>query len=413
MKGFLRTKVATLSKIVSYRLHLIDYLCSQKTNMTMRQLFLTTALFLLTGLLGSRANDMLAQPVDAQATTEAKALYQLLLSNYGQQPLTCSMANPVWDYQMATDVHTLTDKWPAIHCFDLMHLCYSPTDWINYENITPVQEWHQQGGYVSLMWHWQVPASSTDAAKQSVQERGYTSTASETTFDPTNLQTSGSWEHTLFYQDLWEACTVLKALQDAGIAVLWRPFHEASGNVCNPQGGQAWFWWGKGGPEVFKDLWHRMYDYFQQQNIHNLLWVWTSCFTDSDWYPGDAYVDIVGTDIYNEKDPAVITQRFQDLTQRYPSRMVALTECGNVPYLSTMWEEGALWSWVMPWYGNSGDDTPWVSDRWWKDAVKQYTPSGITAPRPSAAFGTSVRYYTLDGRPASPHHRGPVIKVGR
>ena len=305
-----------------------------------------------------------SKPVDADAVEGTKELYDFLYYNYHRKIITCSMAQPVWDYDMARNVYGNTGKWPVMHCFDLMHLCYSPCDWIDYGDITPVIDWHRQGGAVSLMWHWQVPKyqGSTE----------FTSTSGMTTFSPQNILTEGSWEHQLFYSDLYEAYTVVKQLQEAGIPVIWRPFHEASGNV--PNGGEAWFWWGKSGAEVFKDLWHRMYEYFMERNIHNLLWVWTSCEDDGDWYPGDEYVDIVSTDIYNKSVTDVI-ERYSQLSHRYPTQMVTLSECGHVPNVCVQERNGALWSWAMPWYGNSDDGTPWVSDAWWSDAIEAYDPS--------------------------------------
>jgi hypothetical protein len=116
-----------------------------------------------------------------------------------------------------------------------------------------------------------------------------------------------------------------------------------------------------------------MYEYFRDGGIHNLIWVWTSCDYDGDWYPGDEYVDIVSTDIYN-KSVSDVSERYESLCQRYPMRMVTLSECGHVPDVSAQKENGALWSWTMPWYGNCDDGTPWVSDAWWSDAVETYDP---------------------------------------
>ena len=302
-----------------------------------------------------------SHPIDAKADAATLSLYDFLYYNYGRKVFTCGMSQPVWDNNMATDVYRKTGRLPVMNCYDLMHLCYSPCNWIDYGDITPVREWHRQGGAVAVMWHWQVPKQqgSTD----------YTSTASETTFNPSNINTEGSWEHQLFYTDLYEAYTVIKDLQDAGIPVIWRPLHEASGNVSN--GGEAWFWWGKSGADVFKDLWRRMYEYFRDGGIHNLIWVWTSCDDDGDWYPGDEYVDIVSTDIY-VKELNEVKARYGELCQRYPTRMVTLSESGQVPEVSKQIENDILWSWTMPWYGNRDDGTPWVSDAWWADAVASY-----------------------------------------
>lgn len=57
----------------------------------------------------------------------------------------------------------------------------------------------------------------------------------------------------------------LQELQNQGVTVLWRPFHEFDGK---------WFWWCKGGPEYFVRLWQLMYRHFTQDlGLNNLIWV--------------------------------------------------------------------------------------------------------------------------------------------
>lgn len=77
--------------------------------------------------------------------------------------------------------------------------------------------------------------------------------------------------------DIAEIAKQLNRLRDAGVPVLWRPLHEASG---------GWFWWGAKGPEAYKKLWYYLYD--QLTNVYgcnNLIWVWNG--QNPDWYPGD------------------------------------------------------------------------------------------------------------------------------
>ena len=104
--------------------------------------------------------------------------------------------------------------------------------------------------------------------------------------------------------------------------------------------------------------------------------------TDSDWYPGDDYVDIVGRDIYNEAGASNIRNEFTTLQNRYPDKPVALSECGNVARIPAQWEAGAKWLWFMPWYDynrtlNPGSDEfrqkthEHASIDWWEDALAQ------------------------------------------
>ena len=65
----------------------------------------------------------------------------------------------------------------------------------------------------------------------------------------------------------------LKKLSDAGVTVLWRPLHEASGN-----NGDGWFWWGRARSDgasqaqAYVQLWRHMYDRLANlHGLHNLI----------------------------------------------------------------------------------------------------------------------------------------------
>ena len=88
----------------------------------------------------------------------------------------------------------------------------------------------------------------------------------------------------------------IKYLKDKGIPVIWRPLHEAAGNIYEPWHGDAWFWWGYDGAEVFKKLWIYMFEFFQAKGINNLIWVWNN--PRKEGYVGDDYCDIVTSDHY-------------------------------------------------------------------------------------------------------------------
>ena len=92
-----------------------------------------------------------------------------------------------------------------------------------------------------------------------------------------------------------EYCT---ELAKSKIPVIWRPFHENTG---------GWFWWGCDTctPKQFKALWHYTWDYLTNvRNVHNLIWAYSpgsenECEADFlERYPGDAFVDLLGFDMY-------------------------------------------------------------------------------------------------------------------
>lgn len=321
---------------------------------------------------------------DASANTKTKKLYSYLQSIYGTKILSGIMANVNWNHDEADKVYKATGKYPAINCYDFIHIMSSGANsWINYDNITPVTEWSDANGIVSLMWHFNVPKTEADASASNYNDK-VTCTPSETTFRATNVFTSGSWENKWFYGQMDKVCEVLLKLQDAGVVALWRPFHEAAGHAKLKSGaswGRSWFWWGYDGADVYKKLWITMFNYFQQKGIHNLIWVWTSqnyngdeskYDADSDWYPGDGYVDIIGRDLYG-CDVSKQKTEFSQLQARYPGKMITLAECGTDANTGTAtadvqeaWSAGAKWSWFMPWYGGS-----MPTDSWWKNVVNE------------------------------------------
>lgn len=102
------------------------------------------------------------------AATSAKAvkLYNYLLDNFETKTLSAMMANVAWNTEMSEKVYGWTGKYPAINCFDYVHLPASVAgaNWINYGDITPVKDWSDKGGIVAAMWHWNVPKKAVGEA---------------------------------------------------------------------------------------------------------------------------------------------------------------------------------------------------------------------------------------------------------
>ena len=218
-----------------------------------------------------------------------------------------------------------------------------------------------------------ITVETNGAAANALDPLNDYSYASGQLFDIKNAVTEGTWENKFIQSDLEKVATYLKLLKGADIPVLWRPMHEASG---------GWFWWGTDA-DSFKKLWIMMFDYFKAQGLDNLIWVWTSNGNDKDWYPGDAYVDIVGRDLYGN-DAASCFNEYRSLYTSY-GKIIALTECGFSDYTNTtvapigeQWNAGAKWAWFMPWY-NAETHAP---QAWWTD----YMNSDIVITRDEVAF---------------------------
>lgn len=92
--------------------------------------------------------------------------------------------------------------------------------------------------------------------------------------------------------------TYAKELQQDNIPVIFRPFHENTG---------SWFWWGSANTvESYKSLYAYTRDYLESKGVHNMLYVYSPngpLESEADYmkaYPGDAYVDILAFDYYND-----------------------------------------------------------------------------------------------------------------
>lgn len=109
----------------------------------------------------------------------------------------------------------------------------------------------------------------------------------------------GGKSRSIWLKKLDTIASELRKLQDNDRTILWRPFHEMNADF---------FWWGKAPPSEYKALWVDMFNYFTKtKRLNNLIWVYTPYNMDGDdrlpyntYYPGDAYVDIVGIDVYDD-----------------------------------------------------------------------------------------------------------------
>lgn len=313
--------------------------------------------------------------VTPNPSPEAIKLYQYLRENYGEKTISGTMSNVAWNTNEAEWVYQHTGKYPALTCYDYIHLSWSPANWIDYGDITPVKSWWDAGGIVAAGWHWIVPASETNHELNNM-----TYEPGKTTFRAKNAVVEGTWENEVMKADLEKIAAYLTLLKDANIPLLWRPLHEAAGNIYEYSGGTAWFWWGYDGAEVFKQLWIYMFDYFQSQGLNNLIWVWTTQTKDDAFYPGDQYVDIVGRDIYNSNVSNSIKQ-YETISEKYAHKIVTLSECGNVGSIADQWDGGGYWSWFMPWYDYARTNDPaseafqaeeheHAAISWWKSAFE-------------------------------------------
>jgi len=80
----------------------------------------------------------------------------------------------------------------------------------------------------------------------------------------TQIVTGGTALNQTWRQRMAAVVPYLKQLKDAGVPMLFRPFHEMN---------ETWNWWGgrpgaNGGSKIFQ----QMRDYFDAQGLDNLIW---------------------------------------------------------------------------------------------------------------------------------------------
>ena len=281
-------------------------------------------------------------PVTPGASRQAQSLLAFLWSVHGQKILAGQHESRRGTNQLGFELRYILDatgKLPAIRSMDFVEC--TGADSITPEE-TPEQflqhaiNWYlHSNGIVMLCWHWPAPISN---------RAFYTR---QTRFDPARAVTEGTPEYAAVINDMDKIATMLKVLRDAGVAVLWRPLHEANGR---------WFWWGAKGPDTFKKLWRLMFNRFvNRHKLNNLLWVYSpgAAVDLADWYPGDAYVDIIGQDHYpldGNHEPA--KDIYDELAAlRGGTKLVGLSETGPIPDLDKLVEQKANWFCFVTWAG--------------------------------------------------------------
>lgn len=259
---------------------------------------------------------------NVNADEKTQKVYEYLCDNFGEKMLSAQQES-TWmgsaDYEMDI-IEEATGKLPAIRGLDFMNGDFRGV-------VERAKEWDSKGGLVTICWH------------TGINGKGYNeSLGDKPNFDA--LLTEGTPEYNEMIKNWDKAAVALCELRDAGIPVLWRPFHEFDG---------GWFWWGKKGGDNFIKLWKMMYDrYTNEFGLTNLIWVLGySGEVKSGWYPGDEYCDIIGSDTYDNSTNA---KAWKKLTQLNTGKPMAFHECGNVPSVDKFIADEDLWLWFMVWH---------------------------------------------------------------
>jgi mannan endo-1,4-beta-mannosidase len=228
-----------------------------------------------------------------------------------------------------SDVKDVTGAYPAVYGWDFNFVAGTGTGaWFNYENSKLhdlVVDAYNRGGINTFCWHYQNPAT------------GGSFYWSSSPVEAVSKIIPGGSLNATYKNDLKKVADFAKSLVGADgnvIPIIFRPFHEFDGD---------WFWWGRAHSTVsdFKALYQYTVTYLRDSlNVHNFLYAWSpdrnynDLTTLMERYPGDEFVDILGSDNYEDLKPAVniaiASNKLKILSDyaKNKNKVAALTETG-------------------------------------------------------------------------------------
>lgn len=202
-----------------------------------------------------------------------------------------------WEYEEGrSDVKEIVGDYPGLINWDLGHLELDSAvnlDGVPFEYMAAeIAKQDARGGINSISWHLNNPVtfdSSWDVSNPETMKL---------------ITTEGTEANARMKEWIGKTADFIGSLKDANgdrIPVLWRPWHEHTG---------SWFWWGKdhSTTEQYKELWKMTRKVFDEKGIDNVLWVYSpdKAYSEEEYlerYPGDEYIDVMGTDIYHFDSP--------------------------------------------------------------------------------------------------------------
>lgn len=321
--------------------------------------------------------------VNKNSTANTKKLYSFLKDSYGKYVITGQQCDGGINGNEFKAIKNLTGDYPALLGLDMMDYTPSRTAFgASSSAVEKAIEFANKGGIVTFCWHWNAPTEYLNSTANSSDGwwGGFYTQSSK--FDIAKVMNGQDAKgKKLLDRDIKEIAKQLKRLEKAGVPVIWRPLHEASG---------GWFWWGAKGSDAYKKLWKYLYkELTNTYGCNNLIWVYNG--QSADWYPGDEYVDIVGEDIYpgnHVYDPQV--SRFkQAINYGSKTKITALTENGCIFDIDSAVSINALWSWFMTWGGEFTVNGSNYSEKYTEKSVIQK----MYASKYSLTLGTLPKIY--------------------
>lgn len=252
----------------------------------------------------------------------------------------------------------------------------------------------ERGGIVTLSWHLHNPLTGGDAWDNS-SDKAVASIL------------PGGERHEMFLGWLDRVCDFIISCKDASgkqIPFIFRPWHEHNG---------GWFWWGfkTCTPEEYNALWKMTYNYLvKEKGIDWMLWaISPGAGAGGDnfdsWmsrYPGDEYVDILGTDCYEhstgdlEKDHEIFIKTMKralgnlSVMAEKRGKILAVTEAGFESIPEPEW-----WTEVL---GKAIEGFPISYVLCWRNANGLPGPHHYYAPWPGQCSEDNFKKFTENGK---------------
>lgn len=242
-----------------------------------------------------------------------------------------------WHYETGrSDVLETAGDYPAVMGFDLGGLeIDSPRnlDGVPFADMrSAIIAQQRRGGIVTLSWH---PRNFVNG---------------KSSWDPEGGEVTKLFNDKVYRKKLTAALDKVAAfigslkMGKTAAPVIFRPWHEMNGD---------WFWWGGKNTttEAYRQLYRFTHDYLSRR-CRNIAWAFSpnlGATSMDEYYPGDAYVDLVGIDIYdfNNDAKAYTANVSKGLTMvcdfaKAHKKLAALTEtgCQGLPQTNEPIEDG-------------------------------------------------------------------------
>lgn len=277
-----------------------------------------------------------AAPVNPDATQEAKDVLSVLYNVSGKSVIAGQHDYLESPDELSNKLDKISGQYAGVHGYELGAISGQSEALTEQQRSNVVYSainWYRAGGFVTMTFHESLPGTKLTWAN--VQK-----SISQADFD--QYITPGTAEYNALISDIDSVAVSLKKLKDAGVPVLWRPYHEMNGN---------WFWWGR--KDNFTELWNIMYDRLVHvHQLDNLIWVWSpnapnsSCDAYTPYFPGLDKVDVLALDIYNNDYKQSYYDGIVSLAKGKP---VAIGENGELPNVSLLAKSQPKWAYFLTW----------------------------------------------------------------